>query len=478
MAYASTLEWDVRTTGSDSNGGAFDPVSGTPGTDYSQQDSPQVVYTDLVIDGTTNTKCTSAGTPFTSVHVDNVMNVVSGTGFTVQRVQILSVSGGVATCDKSLGTLSSTGGHANLGGAMATFNGVITANNTAGVAPFLTVIHIKSGTYTITTGVTLGSNYSGLNMNFIGYGSTHRDGGTRPLLTTATNSTKIFACYNAYYHFENINWSNTAGTRADGIWSQAGNPYLDLLNCTFDGFAVALNGDNGVGSPMSAWLRNVEIKNSTSDGIRMYYWLHTSGCWIHANGRDGIRASGDPAFVIRNSVISGNTGIGINVPNSASRLGLSVISSSVVSNTSDGIFAVNSSQLTIENSIVYSNGGFGLNAGSTIAANIATGSPTALVPSSSDYNAYGSNTSGNIRSGYYVAGPHDVTLSANPFTNSGAGDFSLNATAGGGAACKQAAFPGVSLFGTGALDIGAVQTSGGAGGGSAGMLFIPGLDGV
>src|SRR5579859_4628846 len=109
MSFAATTEWDVRTTGSDANGGGFDTSSS--GTDYSQQNAAQVAYTDMVIDGTTNTKFTSALNPVTAAHVGNIINVTSGTGFTVQRVQIVSQAAGVATCDKSLGTLSSTGGH-------------------------------------------------------------------------------------------------------------------------------------------------------------------------------------------------------------------------------------------------------------------------------------------------------------------------------------------------------------------------------
>src|SRR5260370_4868451 len=106
MAFAGSVAWEVRpTAGSDSNGGGFDATSATPGTDSSQQNAAQIAYTDLVIDGTTNTKCTSAANPFGAAHVGNIINVTSGTGFTVQRVQIMSVAGTTATVDKSLGTL-------------------------------------------------------------------------------------------------------------------------------------------------------------------------------------------------------------------------------------------------------------------------------------------------------------------------------------------------------------------------------------
>lgn len=68
-------------------------------------------YTDLVIDGTTNTKVTSAGRPFTSADVNNFINVANGvTGFTPGRYQITAVVAGVATLSAAVGTLSTTGG--------------------------------------------------------------------------------------------------------------------------------------------------------------------------------------------------------------------------------------------------------------------------------------------------------------------------------------------------------------------------------
>jgi hypothetical protein len=82
MSLSSGVQWDVRTGGSDSNGGGFDPTVSSPGTDYSQQNSPQVAFTDLVI-GATTTHLTSALNPFTSLHVGNLVNIPSGlTGFT------------------------------------------------------------------------------------------------------------------------------------------------------------------------------------------------------------------------------------------------------------------------------------------------------------------------------------------------------------------------------------------------------------
>ena len=98
------------------NGGAFLPGSG--GTDYSKGASKTlIIYTDLVI--VTGNRLSSAGRPFVSGDVGNVINIISGTGFTAGRYYIQSVSGGQATLDASPGTTGSTGGNARLGGCFA-----------------------------------------------------------------------------------------------------------------------------------------------------------------------------------------------------------------------------------------------------------------------------------------------------------------------------------------------------------------------
>ncbi len=59
MSLSADSCWECwPTSGSDTNGGAF--VIGSTGVNYSAQAAAQVTYTDLVIDGTTNTKATSA----------------------------------------------------------------------------------------------------------------------------------------------------------------------------------------------------------------------------------------------------------------------------------------------------------------------------------------------------------------------------------------------------------------------------------
>ena len=70
MALSASTVWELRTTGSDNNGGGF--VAGT-GVDYSTQDNPQANGTNLVIDAVTNTVVTSASHTFDSTDVGNLI---------------------------------------------------------------------------------------------------------------------------------------------------------------------------------------------------------------------------------------------------------------------------------------------------------------------------------------------------------------------------------------------------------------------
>jgi Right handed beta helix region len=91
--------------------------------------------------------------------------------------------------------------------------------------------------------------------------------------------------------------------------------------------------------------------------------------------------------------------------------------------------------------------------------------------------AFYSTTSGQIQAGLTSLLTNCVTLSASPFTNPGSADFSLNATAGGGAACKAVGYPTawLGLTTPNYLDIGAIQAQAAAAGG--GLLVHPGMAG-
>ena len=470
MAFASGTHWDIRVSGSDSNGGGFN--TSATGTDRSQQDTAFLTFTDIVIGGT-NTTITSAAHPFDATSPGNVINITGGTGFTVQRIQIVSVAGGVATCDKAVGTAGSTGGTGNLGGALQTITKAFSL--TSGTSDNRWVFWIKAGTYTNTAAYAIDCNCG---CAVIGYNTAHGDitptsGLTRPLLTTATNGVHLIdlngSAVDSVLQMSNLSMSHTAGTRSFGINSIGARVHLTLRNCIMDGFSTALQGNFAVDWNWNTLiLIATEIKNCTGVGIfcsgsgtgnRLVLY----GSYIHNNGSHGVSwnsAVGTPtplsSIVVHHSIIASNAGSGILLNNGYS---MWAYNSTFANNSAGSGIAVGnfwdialSGELAVVlvSNIFYGNSAYGVDLPST---NVSSTFPNFS-------NAYGSN--GTAPRHNYSAGLEDVALTANPFTNSGAGDYSLNAAGGGGAACKGAGYPGVfpGAASTGVQDIGAVQASG------------------
>lgn len=71
-------------------------------------------FTDLAIDGSVNTKITSASYTFVAADVGKLIAITGGTGFTVGIYYVASVSGGAATLSGAVGTVSSVGGTGNV----------------------------------------------------------------------------------------------------------------------------------------------------------------------------------------------------------------------------------------------------------------------------------------------------------------------------------------------------------------------------
>ena len=426
MGFNTATEWDVRTTGSDANGGGFQV--GSTGTDRSQSDAAYQAYTDLVIDHTTNTKITSAAHPFDATSVGNIINITAGTGFTVQRVQIVSEAAGVATCDKAVGTIDSTGGTGNLGGSLATV-GAATA-----LAVSLNRVHVKAGTYTLTVKISL-STSDAYSMEISGYETSHDDRGTKPLITTATNSTRICDFTGAgttrgAWHFVNLSLSNTAATKAEGLYNTAAGDRLSVVleDCLFDGFTKAIE----AGAVGSLVLVGCEIKNCTHIALNYSFNdLTMIGNKIHDNPGGGAQAAIVVASTYAFAHLVGNlivdNYIGILITGNVPKMYLD--GNTIANNTSNGLQCASSANwwsFSLLNNIFYGNGGWNATLSSGIRVLV------------NRQNAYGAGGSGDRQN--FLPGLEDVTLTADPFTNAAGGDYSLNNDAGGGVACRNAAF--------------------------------------
>lgn len=461
MALSANQVWEVRTTGSDLNGGGF--KAGASGTDYSQQNAAQVTYTDLVIDATTNTKLTSAASPFTSAHVGNLIYINGGTGFTTGRYEVTAVAAGVATMDRAVGTTSSTGGTGKLGGALASpwelvssGRGMVASNKA----------FIKSGTYLIATAITTGPtvanpSYSSPPTTIIGYYLSRGDLG---VASTNNASRPIFragAALNVIFYPNTSGWNLKNIACDDGTFTfnyfTFGCTNSVFVNCKVSNF-----GNTGMYVSGNCLIQSCEItggKSGSTAGIAGNSFNHYCDNNIHDNQCTGILATN--GSMILNNLITNNTG--------ATSDGLSLntftraYQNTVYGSGRHGVNITNSSfgcQAVLGN-VLANNGGYGL-----------TCTQGSGLPASElwDGNAYFSNilgtrnnlddTTSNLVNGVApYANSLDVTLTTTPFNNSGSNDFSLNNTSGGGAACRglggSNAWPGSSVAGY--RDFGAVQ---------------------
>lgn len=477
MAFASSMVWEVRQDGNAANGGGFDPTSGTPGTDYSQQAAAQVAYTDLVIDGTTATNCTSAGTPFTSAHVGNIINITGGTGFTVQRVQIMSVAAGVATCDKSLGTLSSTGGTGNLGGALATWqalSALVVAGNKAFVK-YSASYAAQTATWALTP--MAGSSVSGVYRPVViaSYDTDRTVDNTdsnRTLITTATNSTALITgLASNHIQFWNFRFSNTAGTRAAMLANGTTiSTNCQFWRCKFDGFTSVINETGSTAADhFNASLYYCELTNCTGFAIQIYSanmigaWMFV-GNYIHNNaGGFNIPNLGSPYLYIVGNIIANNSARGILWAQAGSGATAFIVGNIFYKNTTADFGMTGS--ITGDLFFTYVNN---IHYGSTASFSYGSGkTPVGVVINNASDTAFTNITDLNR-----------ITLTGDPFTDGSnpVGDFSLNNTAGAGAACKSVGLPTALPGGSTAnyLDLGAMQAvpTAPGGGGETSHVFI------
>ena len=433
MALSNSTVWDVRPgAGSDTNGGGY--VTGGGGTDFSIQDSPQQTYTDLV--AVTSTTISSVARAFSSVDVGNIINITSGTGWTTGRFQILSVAASVATMDRAIATASSTGGNGKLGGALAALTIL------AGLS--IKIVAYLKGTLTITASLFLTPS----DWSIEGYTTTHGDGGNATITHSADIGSNgiIYPANTGTWAHRNITFSSTASTRRPALAFIANANYVVFENCVFDGVSYAVDMQfSGSHSALHFWMRKCEIKNCTQNGLRLYQVNggFIDDCYIHDNTSDGIKwlyAGAAGNLIIQNSTIKSNGATGIFTDgdqNGAQDNALHVINCNIINNTTDGIKAVGGGTnfpiiVDVQNSIIDSNGGYGINTSGALVAGLArlTGG---------GYNAFRSNTSGARNNFPVLTG--DITLTGDPFTNRAGADFTLNATAGAGAACKGVGFP-------------------------------------
>lgn len=468
MALSSLICWDVRTTGSDTNGGGFH--IGSSGTDWSQQNAAQYSVTDGVTNGTTT--ITSVVANWGTDIVGNLIYISGGTGSVAANwYEVVTwVSFSQITVDRSTGLSAGTGVTLKVGGALAT--------PTPAFAHYVgdNRIYIKNGTYTTATGWAINLNATNFQQSGVtvqGFATTHGDrplGATRPILQLITNSNKaVFTISGTTTNaaaFRNLILDGNNLTGSAGI--DNGSYYGSIcMECKFLNFKQSATTDT-VGGVNNFKLVDCEVTACTAS-----YACNASQlvrCYVHDNTGSGVYIYGAGGSYSHTTMIScviaNNTGVGVSVQNAISVL---IQSNVFYGNSSHGIEWSNyiDTGFVIRNNIIVNNGGYGI----TNTAQAAYAHPEF------DGNAFYNNTSGSRgsiddTSGINASAPYtnirDVTLTGDPFTNAGAADFTLNNTAGAGAACRATGSPGTLsvLSGIGYLDMGAYQHADPASGGN------------
>lgn len=433
MSLSGSNVYEIRATGDDKNGGAF--VSGGAGTDYSQQDSAQVVFDGSTITATTSgasATLTLTGVVPDSSWVDNHLNIESGTNFTAGLYRIISISGSTITLDRAATTGVGSAMVARMGGAMKSLGGLgrfVVGNN---------IVWIKAGAYSITsasTNVVDGciTYTGGSGIYFEGYESVRGDMGNPPVFTASGISTATFIDLNVGNHFvrnitlDGANLTSVRGLQLRGAVSQSQINKVFALNCTNTGIFSTSNqscfseckasgcniGMNVVGNVYAC-----EAFNNTGDGISISISGSVVRCLAYGNGGRGIFSSAQGVMFALNTAY-GNAGDNIRLGQVAQL----VVDSAVEGSTGGmGINRTNNQSLML-NCAAYNNSGGDFSTFTTSSKSASKGSITGT--STFFVNAVGGDFSPAINSplrdggdGDFVGGNtvshHDIGASQHP----------------------------------------------------------------
>lgn len=455
MAISALTVFEVRLTGSDTNGGGF--VTGASGTDWSQQDTAQYSVTDGVTAGTTT--ITSATANFGTDVVGNIMYVQGGTGSVVAGwYQIISrTNATTVVVDRSTGLTAGTAVTLIIGGALLSpGQAALAAQGVGG-----TTIYIKynASPYVITsasTNIAQGCVLGATNQIWAGYDSVralYQFPSNRPTLqlnSGVSTATIITGTNNASYIQSMILDGNNQTSARCGL--NTGEWFNVKATGATISAAAALAQNSTTGKAIYCEVTG----NSSTYGMNCQTNLF---CSIHNNtfisGGAGMQAGAAFGCLSYSNTGTSNDGYGAVVGTNCIAYG----------NTRHGFNPANSG-LEFVNCISENNGGYGWSGGTNYETLI----------NCADYN----NTSGrkNPATGRFIGDINSITGTGSFFVNAAGGDFKLNNTAGAGAALRATGFPittveGLSDYG----DIGAIQHQDTGGGGSTGISRARGASG-
>lgn len=436
-ALAATGIFEVRTGGNDNNAGYFNPSGGSPGTDWSQQDAPQITIDGATISAavhTTTTQINLTGTTVSAAWNRNGLRITGGTATAgLYEITAVDVPNNRVTLDRSAGTAAQTA-TGRVGGCFATPGNLSTGSGFFTVAGM--TAHIKAGTYTITTStpgpagpLSMGN---AQRLRIIGYDATRGDSpgiGARPVISAGSVGSVTIIDMN----------SSGGGTRVLRNVSVTGNSQSSTIgiaaatNFLFDCDVTACT--TGITSPAGSRLYATNCTTGISMGATTITAAVVRSCTT------GILGSTGEA---RHCIVIGGT-TAYHWTNNPAQL-----FNCIAYNATTGLLVDSGRIVYVSNFVI-----------STCTNSITeTAAGLVYVDKVFYYNS-GAPTTGNT-----IALSATTSLSADPFTNAAGDDFSPNNTTNGGASVRAAgvpgAFPGLST--TGYMDAGAVQHQDSGGG--------------
>jgi hypothetical protein len=455
MALVSTTVWEVRTTGTDANGGGFNPARGGGGVDRSQQDAAFITIDGAVITATVNATTTDldlTGVAAIAAHLGNLVQITGGTA-TAGTYEIVAIPSGTQwRLDRSAGTAGQTATGA-MGGAKGSPGGAFqfTVGNNK--------VWVQAGTYPITSAST---NISGgciaSNARVLeGYQATRGDLGTRPIF-------------------------QASGIVTATILAHSGNEALSL-NVEIDGAGLA--GIRGMSHSTRSTLIGAIVRNCTNSGIfstnaggSLILNCLVTGCSTAGRAYD---ITGGGGGALANCVASGNTVTGFGTDGVAVNACLAYNNTGA---TTDGFDTVGVGT-AFTNCVAYANGRDGFNN----SANASSGRWVNCISESNVRNGFngGSGASRLVRircstfgNAVATAGAvpdlliNNITTPVSAFVNPAAGNFLLNNVALAGADLRGTSYPATYPDGElSARDVGALQQSSGGGSGGSGGVGGP-----
>lgn len=473
-----TAVWEVRNNGDDANGGGF--VAGASGTDMSQFDnknatsctSCQSSTANLsTIDGVCagNTTLTSATANFTSALVGNII-VLAGNFW----VEVTTFSNSTTvTIDRTCGSGTYT---MAIGGALKT------------PAILATVMCLSSGasawikadgTYSISSQIAVlncGSGGQAGITSINGYSSVRGDDGHPTLQAQSGLSGSDlyvvlfvngpYAVTFQHFNIDVNSQSSTGAIRFDGPYDTARD--IIATHCTDACYKI----DSG-GSLCDQCVANLYGVGTGGGGA-----FFNSGnvdwtclnCVATNTSKNSSKACECDAGIFVNFVAANMTGTANSVFHFTTQEGSQFIILGATASNITGNFLDYGENVSIDMRPLLIRNVIASVTGYCFSQNGNLPLPSYII---SDHNACSTDAGGTFNNGW-PAGEGDVTnMVANPFTNAGAGNYTLNSNTQGGVLAKGTGYPGQlpNSSGTGHIDIGALQHL--DAGGSAGSVGFP-----